>query len=870
VTPIALERLSVLELRTFGGLALRFPPQHDPHPLQAQSKRLALLAYLALATPRGFHRRDVLLAMFWPESDESHARQALRQALYVLRNELGEGVVVNRGEDEIGLNWEAVWCDANAFDQAVKVGDYERALDIYQGDLLPGLHVAGAPDFARFLDDERARYRREAAAAAWGLAVRSGETEDAVSAVRWARRAVAIEPLEEERLRTVITRLDELGDRTAAIGLFEDFSRRLADEYQLEPAPETLDLVASVRARSRATQPATLPPSRSVSPPPHEPAVGESSTSRFPPRRSMVAIAGASVVVAGLALSWIVIGSLRRSAGAGSAEVLRIAVLPLENVGAQEDEWFADGMTDEITTRLANVGGLAVIARQSTVQYKGSTKPAGEIAEELDADYLLEGTVQTIHAEGGPGEVRIRPQLIRASDETHVWADTFTAPLLASEMFRMQTAVADHVARALDVTIRESERGDLEPVPTSNTEAYEFFLRGREYVAGAVPEQDLRIAVQMYERAVELDPGFAVAYAALAEAHLHLWWRFYDRRAERLASARAALDRALALDSLLPEAQIARGYYYYWGLLNYDAALGAFEVARASRPYSADLLYGIGSVQRRQGRLDEALTNLFGAAEANPRSALIARDIANTYAFMRNRVEAERYFHRAITLDPGWPTYVRDALRAHLRLDGSLADARRVIEEARSLGLEHPLLTTLSTWIEISGGNYDAALDLLSTMPVDAVESNSFFVPRAQLYAEVYDLLGNEVLRRAYYDSSTILVAARLQQSPDDARLRSALGIAYAGLGRKADAVREGERAVALVPIAEDAWHGVYRVESLAVIYALLGEDEQAIELLEYLLSIPGTLTVPFLKIDYRFNSLRDNPRFQGMLERYD
>ncbi len=849
----------MLELRTFGGFALSRPQQSEAEPLQAQSKRLALLAYLALATPRGFHRRDTLLAMFWLESDESHARQALRQALYVLRNELGEGVVLNRGEEEIGLNWDVLWCDAAAFDQAVKLGQYEQALDIYQGDLLPGVHVTDAPEFALFLDDARAHYRREAAAAAWNLAVRSGESDDAVSAVRWARRAIAIEPHEEERLRTVITKLDELGDRTAAIGLFEDFSRRLADQYDLEPAPETTELVVSVRARSRPIGPAGVPkesPTESVS---SQRDVAAPATSRLLSRRTVVLLA----VAVALALSWPAFRLLWPDGGAP-----RIAVLPFDNNGAPEDEWFADGITDEITSRLANIGGLAVISRQSTVQYKGSTKPARQIAEELDADYLLEGTVQAVHVEGSTGEVRIRPQLTRASDETHVWADLFTVPIAANEMFRVQTEVADQVARALNVTIQESERGALEAVPTANTEAYEFYLRGREYVAGAVPEQDLRIAVRMYERAVDLDPEFAVAHAALAEAHLHLWWRFYDRGPQRLASAKAALDRALVLDSLLPEAQIALGYYYFWGLLQFDRALEVFETARASQPRSADLLYGIGSVQRRRGRLDQALTNLFEAADINPRSALVSRDIANTYAFMRDSEEAERYFHRAIELDPGWPTYVRDAMRVHLRLDGDPTATSSIIDEAQSLGLRHPLLTTLLTWVEISRGNYNAALDLLATMPVDAVEANSFYIPKAQMYAEVHDLLGNEELRRAYYDSSRVVAETRLRITPDDPRVHSALGIAYAGLGRRADALQEGEQAVSLSPVSEDAWHGVYRIESLAVIHAMIGEGEEAIDLLEYLLSIPGTLTVPFLEIDYRFNSLRGNPRFQELLER--
>jgi len=861
----ALETLPVLELRTFGGLALRRPQQRDPQPLQAQSKRLALLAYLALAQPRGFHRRDTLLALFWPESDDNRARAALRQALYVLRNELGEGIVVNRGEDEIGLDWEQVSCDAAAFDQAVSDGEYEEALDIYRGDLLPGFHIADAPELVRFLDSERIRYRREAAASAWQLAVHCGEASDAVGAVRWARRAVAIEPHEEDRLRAVIARLDELGDRTAAIGLSEDFARRLADQYELEPAPETRDLVASVRARSSAARPATVPPTRADTRTRRPGELAAASVTRFRTRRTTVAAA----IVAVAAASWLVMDVLRRGTGARSSAVPKIAVLPLENTGAAADEWFAAGMTDEITSRLTSVGGLEVIARQSTAQYRGSTKTIGEIAAELDADYLIEGTVQTVHPDGGPAEARIRPQLIRASDETHVWADVFTVPLLASEIFRVQTEVAGHVARALNVAIQESGRAAFRASPTSNTEAYEFFLRGRERQVGAVTAQDLLIAVRMYEGAVERDPGFSVAYAALAEAHLQLWWRYYDRRVERLTSAKAAIDRAMELDSLLPEAQIALGYYHFWGLLEFDRAVEIFETARAARPQSADLLYGIGSVHRRRGRLDEALTNLFRAAEVNPRSALVARDIANTYAFLRNTAEAERHFHRAIALDPGWPTYVRDAMRVHLRLEADLPGTRRILEEARSLGFEHPLLTTLSTWVEISDGNYEAALDLLAAMSGEVAETNSFFIPKAQMYAEVYDLLGNEALRQAYYDSTRSVAEARLERMPNDARVHSALGIAYAGLGRKEEALYEGERGVSLSPVDEDAWQGVYRLESLAVIYTMVGEHENAIDLLDRLLSIPGTLTSRFLELDCRFNALRDHPRVRSVLERH-
>jgi Flp pilus assembly protein TadD len=246
------------------------------------------------------------------------------------------------------------------------------------------------------------------------------------------------------------------------------------------------------------------------------------------------------------------------------------------------------------------------------------------------------------------------------------------------------------------------------------------------------------------------------------------------------------------------------------------------------------------------------------------------RDIANTYAFLRDSEAADRYFHRAIDLDPDWPTYLRDAMRVHLRLDGDPDATRSILAEARGLGFRHPLLTTLSTWVAISEGDYAEALDLLDEIGVDEVEANSFYIPRAQMYAEVHGLLGDQELRQVYYDSSRIVAEERLRVMPDDPRVHSALGIAYAGLGRGEEALSEGETGVALRPVELDAWHGVYRVESLAVIHTMLGDYDDAIDLVEYLLSIPGTITVPFLKIDYRFDPLRGQPRFQELLRRYD
>jgi len=254
-----------------------------------------------------------------------------------------------------------------------------------------------------------------------------------------------------------------------------------------------------------------------------------------------------------------------------SSQEIRLVVLPFENLGPAEDGYFAAGITDAITARLAGIRGLGVISPQSAMQYKGREKSSRLIGKELGVDYILEGTVQRERPSDTTSRVRIIPQLIRASDDRHVWADTYDNDM--SEVFRVQSDLAERVAQALDVTLLEPERRALASRPTENIEAYEYYLRGNEYSYRSVLENDKRIVIQMYEKAVELDPTFALAYAQLSRAHSGMYWRYYDRSEERLAMAKQAVDKALELDPDLPEAHLALGHYYYQAHLDYERAL---------------------------------------------------------------------------------------------------------------------------------------------------------------------------------------------------------------------------------------------------------------------------------------------------------
>jgi len=548
----------------------------------------------------------------------------------------------------------------------------------------------------------------------------------------------------------------------------------------------------------------------------------------------------------------------------------RLAVLPFENLGSPDDEHFADGLTDEITSRLSNLSGLFVISRTSAMQYKDHAMTLPEIGAELSVDYVLEGTVRVDRVPDGVDQLRIIPQLIRVSDDAHLWSEPSTVELAAGDMFRVQAEIAERLAGALDVTLLEPERQRLAAVPTDNLEAYDYYLRGNDYFGRSFEEWDTRIAIQMHQKAVELDPDFALAYAGLSKAHSWMWWFFYDRTQERLAMAREAVDQALRLDADLPEAHEALGFYYYWGHLDYDRALAEFAIARKSQPNSSDLFHGIGAVQRRQGKSLLALANFEKAAELDPRSAVKANEVARTYTLLRNPVEAGWYHDRAISLSPDWAVlYAWKAEWVHLRLEGSTERARAVLEEARSVGLaEHPFIAYPSVLLEIWDGDYQQALDRLALVSSEVlIENPVFFVPKARLYAQTYGLTGNRQLEQAYYDSTRSIVGTRTRERPDDPRYRSALGIAYAGLGRKDDAIREGELAVELLPMSKEAVLGAIRVEDLARIYTMVGEYDAAIDQLEIVLAVPSHTAVPMLRIDPTWNPLRGHPRFQALVE---
>jgi len=596
------------------------------------------------------------------------------------------------------------------------------------------------------------------------------------------------------------------------------------------------------------------------------PVTTPSSTSLKPQTtaRHKLRTAATIVVVFLIFLSVIAVQNILKKGVQPSLKEIRLVVLPFENLGHQDDEYFADGITDAITARLAGIHGLAVISRQSAIQYKKSEKNPQQIGRELSVDYILEGTVQRERPSDPTSRVRIIPQLINASEDTHVWTEIYDDNM--SEVFRLQSDVAEKVAKALDINLLQAERLGLKTIPTTNMEAYDYYLQGREYRRQGNREDIIRITMQMYEKAVELDPTFALAYARLAHMHNIMYWLGYDRSEDNRNKEKKAIDKALELNPELPEAHMALGMYYYRRYYDYDRALEQYAIALKAQPNNTEVLAETALVQRRQGRFKQAAANLKRIYDLSPRDRMLLIELAYTYEFLRNYSEAEPYREQVISWYPDWYRSYRGTAFLYLKWQGDTKKARAVLEKALENGLTENDFIDVLIRLDLYERNYQAALDRLSSTSTDI--SNPWqFISNSLQCAEIYGHMGKKELAKKCYDEARSVLEPVIEKQPENVQYHSWLGVAYAGLGRKEDAIREGKLAVEIQPVSKEAIRGTKWVEELARIYVMVGEHDEAIEKLEYLLSIPGPLSIPFLQLNPTWDPLRNHPRFKKLIE---
>ncbi len=581
-------------------------------------------------------------------------------------------------------------------------------------------------------------------------------------------------------------------------------------------------------------------------------------------RWTMIAALLAVVVVAGIAILY---SGVKKPVLPTESTLL--VVLPFENLGPPGDEYFADGITEEITSRLAALHGLAVISRTSAKQYKKTDRTTQQIGEELGADYVLEGAVRWDRSAEGNGRVRVTPQLIRVSDDTHLWVERYDR--IINDLFSVQSEIAEEVAKQLDLTVLEPERRTLYNKPTDNLAAYDYYLKGKEleYKGGLYSDaREFELAIENLEKATELDPDFALAYVQISMIHSRMYFFGHNRTSECLVRSRAAADKALELQPDMPEAKLALAFYYYWGLLDCDRAEEIYNSVQKARPNSSPEL--LGYIQRRQGKWEQSLATLEKAFKLNPRFSQLAYEIGLSYLGTHRYEKAEEWFNRALSINPERLTPRLGKVAIPVLSKGNVKEAKALLKTLPQHHLADYMWLTLS----MLERNYQEVLDRLGSLPYDSFEAQHFYFHKDLAFASVYHAMKEWSLMKTRAESARIALEEAVRENPEDPRFHASLGLAYAYLGRKAEAVQEGNHAVKLHPVSKDATFGPRYFLNLTRIYTVIGEYKKAIDQLEYLLSIPSCeflwqyVSIPLLRLDPQWDLLREHPKFQRLLQR--
>jgi DNA-binding SARP family transcriptional activator/TolB-like protein len=680
----------MIELRTLGAIDLRNEDGAELRSVLVQPKRTAIVAYLAVAAPRGFHRRDSLLALFWPEQDAAHARNALRQALHGLRHTLGENVLTSRGDEEVGLEASQCRCDVWDFEQALDAGDLERPVGLYRGPFLGGFFLGGAPEFERWVEAERNRLSRLYAGALEQLAQAAETRGDVPGAVQWWSRLAGHSPHTSRVAVRLMWALDTTGDRAGAIRHADQHAARLRADLDAEPDPEIEALAAQLRAKPSMREPQPVVPTA--------PAASPSGVAEATPATRPRSVARISALLAGLVLltlaAWWGIGTVRASAHA----LRRIAVLPLaDQTGDSAQRYIVEGVHEAVVTELGQISGLSVISRSSVIQYQGSAKPIPEIARELRADALVEGAVFLVG-----DSLRVTLQLIDARRDRHLWARAFEDDL--HHVLSLSREAARAIARGARVTLTSEEVARLADERPMNHEANTAYLRAR-WQFNTNTGEGLQRSIAFYRQAIALDSTYAAAYAGLADAWV-IQGHEFGAPPEAFPQGRVMARKALELDENLADAYIVMGHIafeYDWDWQEAERLLRrAIELSPSNA--RAHFIYG-GGFLVAMGRFEEAEREVRWASQLDPLSPSVATAAAYPARFAGRYAEAEAILQSGRQVFPD-DAEIQQALGITHELQGRHAEAIAELER----GLAPP---GLRAWVYGRAGQQDSAAAIL-------------------------------------------------------------------------------------------------------------------------------------------------------------
>ena len=540
----------------------------------------------------------------------------------------------------------------------------------------------------------------------------------------------------------------------------------------------------------------------------------------------------------------------------GFADAKSIAVLPFTPFTiSEENQSFADGVHDDILTQLSKINDLKVISRTSVVQYKNTTKTMQQIAGELNVVHILEGSVRR-----AGNQIRIVAQLINAVNDHHVWSETYDRDY--TDIFAIQSDVAIKIAAALKLSLAPAEKKYIEEKPTKNMEAYDYYLKGKHFWDTKMTRAGNMKAADMLEMAAVLDPNFTLALAAASVTHSVLYGYIeWDHTPERKAMAKIALDKAIALDPDHPRVHYAKAFYQSECIGDLSTALSELEIASTGEPNNQEIAQVLGTIYWKLGNWKKAEGNILKAYELDPAGSNSAGMVGFYFKRQRQFEKAKHYNNLAIQLDPEqYEHYIGQAFN-YIAGGGDLKKALSILEEAEMNVSDPEQLSAAQFRTEIYSRDYSKALQY--------AKEYKKYNEGSLILGSAYNFLGDDSAAQTEFSNMRIFYEKKVEDDPEFAQFHSNLGQVYAYLGLKDEAVLAGKRGTALLPVSKNHLNGAERVEDLAKIYVLTGEYGLALDKIEYLLSIPGDLTVWNLRLDPVYDPLRDNPRFQALLEKY-
>jgi TolB-like protein/Tfp pilus assembly protein PilF/tRNA A-37 threonylcarbamoyl transferase component Bud32 len=542
-----------------------------------------------------------------------------------------------------------------------------------------------------------------------------------------------------------------------------------------------------------------------------------------------------------------------------------IAVLPFENLSADPDNaFFTDGVQDEILNNLAKIADLKVISRTSVMQYKsGAKRNLRQIADELGVAHVVEGSVQR-----DANRVRVSAQLIDAKTDTHLWADNYDRPL--GDVFAIQSEIAKAIAAQLQAKLSPAEKAAIEQPPTTNLVAYDRYVRARKLraVPTARVPGDMPEIIRLLDQAVAHDPTFLRAYCALASAHAYVYHLGIDHTPARVALAKAALDTALRLGANHGETHLAAAWVAYHCYRDYETALKEGALARRGLPNDASVFSLPAYIARRQGHWEECARNLERAAELDPHNVWLLNDVAQTYQGDRRFSEAKVAWDRVLGVAPDDPT-MRVA-RTLLDLE-SRADTQPAHEAIQHIVTEDPsavdAIAEQCLYVALCRRDATEMASALASLPPEGIIPWNVRMPRSFFEGLVARVRNDATGAETAFTAARVEMEKIVREQPDYAQAFCVLGMIDAALGHKKDAIREGRRAVELLPVTKDALAGAAVLTNLAITYAWAGEKDLAIKQLDELVQIPSPACYGQLKLHPFWDPLRGDPRFEKLVE---